>query len=219
MRLGKLMMIVLIVSLMLTAAGCSKTYFFDFTEEVDLVRDDGTWSSFGNPVVLSDNGLFMAANWIAVPHVYSGNLTATVRFDLDTDQDNYVPYFEVYLSAKNGFSNSQGYAGISFYNVGQDTAFYNIYHSNSSEGTTNYLESQTPIPGIDTVGLNTLVIEQRGGILTFWLNDAFIVAFNPSRYNVDLYCLNIQSTQDSQKSCLFYRDVKIEYEGTRELIP
>lgn len=219
MKYGKLMMIFLIVSLMLTTAGCSKTYFFNFTKEEDLIRADGTWSSLDDNFVLSSEGLFMANNWVAVPHVYTGDLTATVRFDLDTGQINTVSFIKVYLSAMNGFSDSEGYAGISFSKVGTDTASYAIFHGNSSQGSISYLDWQTPIPGIDTVGLNTLVIEQRGGLLTFWLNDAFIVAFNPSRYNVDQYCLVVESIQDSEKSCLYYRDVKIEYEGTRELIP
>jgi len=219
MRLGKLMMIALIVSLMLTAAGCSKTYFFDFTEEEDLIREDGTWSSVCNLFVLSSEGLFMAPDWVSAPHVYSGDLTATVRFDLNTDHDNFVSYFEIYLSTTNVFLNSEGFAGISFSNVGIDTSTFIIFHGNKDQGGTAYQGPQTPIPALNTVGLNTLVIEQKSGVFTFWLNGAFLATFNPSRYDTDLYCLTIGSSQDSQNDCLFFRDVKIEYKGTRELVP
>lgn len=218
MKAGKLMLILVVTSMLLLTAGCTKTYYFNFTKEDDLARNDGTWSSYDDSYKHTVEGLFPYAAWVAVPHVYSGDLTATIKFELNTNSANSVPKVEFYLSAKNGWFESDGYAGIAIDDIGLASTNFDVYHANYSQGGLYYLQDQSPVPGLDPVGINTLVIEQKSGALSFWLNDEFLAAFNPTRYNVDLYCLNIYGMQDENKSCMFIKDVKIEYSGTRELI-
>lgn len=70
--------------MMPSTTGYSKICTFDFTEEGDINRKDGTWLVNGVLLYLSSENLFMPNGYITAPHIYEGDLKATVSFLLDT---------------------------------------------------------------------------------------------------------------------------------------
>lgn len=212
------LILIFLVFMMLASAGCTRAYSFDFTKEKDFYREDGIWSFHDNLCELSNNGLFMFNSWVAAPHIYTGDLKATVRFKLEANSSNYVPQFSVLFSSDGSWYSSWGYAGIRFDNVGHPAASYTIFQGNIFDGPFTIMTNVSPIPGMIINGLNSLTIEVTGGSFAFWLNGNLVAAnIIASYYKADSYCLSIHSIQDISKRLLYFTDVRIEYDGARTL--
>lgn len=219
MRVVRPVVFLILIAMMLSTAGCSKIYIFDFTEESDIYRKDGAWSADGVLLYLSSEGLFMPNGCITAPHIYKGDLKATVSFLLDTDENNPVWEFNIVFSSDGSWYSSEGYVDIHFCNVGTPGAYYTIGQGNIFDGPFSIVSHVSPIPGMIINGLNRLVIDIKGAALSFWLNDNLVMAdVIPAYYEADTYCLSIRSYQEASSRRLYYTSVKIEYEGTRILV-
>jgi hypothetical protein len=214
----RMLAVVAVLVFLALSAGCDKSYFFNFKTETDLIREDGTWVTYDTNYELSSDGLFMENCWAAVPHVYTGNLTAIVSFSLNATASSDI-YMEAYLSETAGFMGSAGCAGIRFIDLGSPTANYVIWNYNDSDGYNQIYSNISPIPGIVNDGINELRIIKVGDALTFKLNGVTIVSnVVPPLYESDLSGLTVMSQQDASRKDMYYRSVKIIYSGEQTLL-
>lgn len=217
MKIWALLAVIFLAFSLTSTTQSSNSYFFDFTKEADLLRDDGNWSTFNKSYTQTSSGFLLHNCWASVPHIYKGDLVATVKFELNVSAANLAS-MDIYLSASAGYEISDGYAGIKLIDLGGPNQRYSIFNGHKPDAYAVIVGNISPIPKVITNGMNELKIVKKGTAFEFWLNGSAITSgIVPPLYNSDQYCLAIWSGQDLAKKAIVYKSVLIEYDGIQTL--
>lgn len=223
MKLARLVTICFLAASLALFSGClSKSYFFDFTEEPDLSRADGTWTTGSASYSLDEeDGLILKNIGAAAPHFYNGDFKVTWVFELgDTDTYHRSMYF--YLGSEIGYPlppDTDWYGGIAMadaqYSVGD---YHFIYICNGF--STNITLSKPVDEIVVSPGLNTMVISKTGDTLSFSLNSVELGPdFTIEDYNQDWYCPQMLTFYEpaSPWNLVVYKDFEVKYKGNQIL--
>lgn len=195
--------------ILLSTAGClNKMYFFDFTSEPSLDREDGSWvERYEDDFELSEDGLELWNNMVSAPVGFKGDLELTVVFKLNVNVDASAN-LEILLAADIG--DNDPCMGIDIFNMGLDSEFYSIF-----KYSVPLYGEISPIPVLHRGGTNEFKLTKTGNLLKFWLNGVTLMANVPIvDYGFDIFSPHIYCLQEEGSEAIFIRSVRVRYDGT-----
>lgn len=216
MRMLRFSLISALILVMLGTAGCEKSYYFNFTLEKDLLRNDGNWIASNDQFELTGGGLLMNGCYILAPHLYEGDVEVYVKFNLDVDPGSSGADMDFSLYSPIGTDNECGIS-ISLKNLGTVDEGYLISNSGGMQ-VDMLVPYNAPIPGLNNGEVNVLKIVRKLGRFYFYINDIPVgLNLDATLYTSNLGCLWMLCQQDPMEEQVLIKDVKIIYEGERFL--
>ncbi len=216
MRTVRFAAICLTILAMLGAAGCQKSYYFNFTVERDLLRSDGNWIAWNDQYELSAKGLLMNDCFIMAPHFYEGDVEVILRFGLDVEPGSSGADIDFSLYSPTETDSECGIT-ISFRKLGTAEEAYYISHYGDMQADL-LVPFSAPIPGLLNGQINVIRIVRKLGRFYFYMNDEPVATnLDATYYTSDLGCLTMLCHQDPMEEQVLIKDVKIIYEGERFL--
>ena len=219
MRIGKLLMIAFILSVLVTAGGCTQYYRFDFVSEQDLTNDEGVWREYtegGSKDFDSERGIRLSDYVIRTPMSFKGDFTITIDFYLKLDAINYsdIGFFLCDDNYPDDFNQifyiSLNYAG---------TTKKNLYVSEWQEDPSLFEEEeydQTPPSDIVSNGDNTFVLEKTGDIIYLTFNDKYIYGpYTLDHYSRNTFYPTLAAYQDMlpfEDFGVYIKNIEVKYE-------
>lgn len=212
MKLTRIALTALLISVALLSAGCMKTWSIDFT------NNQGGWNSligWEDPGINScgDYGLLLSGMTIMGNYGFTGNVEYSVTFDLDVAPGNELESFEVYLG--NGTDPASQFLKVKFEQVGSSSMEYYAMFDN---GTKVY--DAIYIPGTVHSGSNTVKIMVEEGLVSFYMNNA--VLFEDSsieNYSAPFlvpYVFVQQGSPEEDEELLMLKSLKVKYSGDKQ---
>lgn len=222
MKATRYLLILTTILVLALSAGCTRSYFFNFEKEADLARLDGDFYVYENPdgsYFLSSNGLFVQNCWLGVPHLYSGNFTVTIDFELDVS-DTSTAQIGLHLSTQAGLWGADWTGGIDLNGLGEvPNGHYYTYYDPGSGNV--YIETGEPITAaIATDGQNVVKIVKEANHVDFMLNGVTIgLGMDIIGSSSDMFCPHFYACQSTSVVAVLFESIRIDYEGERVLLP
>jgi len=157
-------LLVLVLALVVSLAGCSKTYTFDFTTAPNMnewyLQD---WFSPYTCIVDSD-GLYLNGKIAVGPYGFTGDFSMSFVFELHATDSSPVTMIEIILGYDGSAPVAQ-YISALFSDLGSDASeSYNLYENGGS------YSSGAAVPGLNYNGTNTLKIVETGDNIKMYMN-------------------------------------------------
>ncbi len=214
MKATRVAIIMSVILLMTSLAGCSRIWFFGFTSGMSI--SDWHIDDWGGSYTHDDKGLMI--NYLAffTPFAFTGDFTLTLVFTLDTTSESTAD-FEIGLYDQISTQISDNIVNNHFNNVG-DTALEYIGISEFGPSTdpawnltmTEYVE----IPGIIRDGRNTYTLVKTGDDINIMIIGAEIAYFTMGLYESDRYVIMIGCDQ-SDDGIVYFETIKVQYTGDK----
>lgn len=215
MKGNRLAFLAIVVLLMLSLQGCSKSWSVDFTTVDDI--DDWKEQDYNIPHEhsLSSDGLFIDGDILTAPIGFSGDFTLTITFMLNDVEPMAVSAFEVFLNQGEDFP-SEEYIRIQFKTMAGSISTGNYYITETAP--TVSLDSVASIPGLNSIGLNVLTFDKKGTHVTVHMNDgllcdAYLSSYSPTWYFPILY------VHGAATGRMFIKSIKVAYDGDTAPLP
>lgn len=207
--------VLLLLAMAAFTAGCKGEYFFSFKAEQSLGDSKGEWIMENDDYLFVPNGLGMQDANAACPKRFSGDFTATFTFRLKID-GAHRHTFGIAFSDYTFYSSPENDLEIEFFNVHSATPTYTITDSAVGIGSTTY-HPVDDVPDFDLDGLNVVVVEKVGDIITVYHDSAIWATFTLTKYDSKWFGPNLfiynHDAQDPSYGLIF-ESIKVEYNGS-----
>lgn len=214
MRATKVAIYAFALLMMLSLAGCSRIWFFDFTGGASI--SDWHIDDWGGSYTRDDQGLKIDYLGFFTPFAFTGDFTLTVVFTLDTTSEETTD-FEIGLYDNIGTAISDNIVNNHFNNIG-NTAFEYIGVSElgpSIDPDWNYTVTEyVEIPGIIRDGRNTYTLAKTGDDIEIKINGAGIADFTMGFYESDRFVIMI-GCDPSDDGVVCFETIKVQYNGNK----
>ncbi len=214
MRYLRMLVIMAVLLVAVSSSGCKFwTWAYDFTAPEASLED--WYCNYGGDYELDDAGLAMRHVTISTPVYFIGDLTATVTFDLDVDEERNAR-LEVGLSEGIFWEAVDGMY-IDMWCIGNpDSEGWLIEEWDSDNYV--YYEEQGPIGPVIYEGENVLKLTKCGDSYTFFLNGAKMFTMVAKFADLSENFLNIWTGQ-AELGNLIVKNVEVKYEEISEPWP
>lgn len=169
---------VVLVLLVIAAsvAGCLASYTFDFIDEGDLVNEQGAWFADGPTHSFTGQGLWMADYMVTAPYGYSGNFKCTFEFYVNygTDPVEWMSFLLIDDKWQDGVSVAK-FFGLTIHNYSSSFALaspaytgpeYSVWQGSDFD----YFNKNAEPPGMVNNAINVVEISKRGEYFTVRMN-------------------------------------------------
>lgn len=205
-----------VISISLLLSGCAaKSYWFDFTDEPDLARNDGVWTTQStNYELIPSTGLILKGIWAAAPHFYNGDFKVEYVFEIKTD-DTYYRIIYSLLSSDVDINEADWWGGLCItdfmYNIGD------FHLSYVQKGSFYPIATQLPVSQILVYpGQNSVTIEKTGDLFSIELNGVELeTGLEVSGYSLDWFCPVIISGYEPMApwDLIVFKSLEVLYKG------
>lgn len=205
MRRYKMLCAIAAIVLMASLAGCGgDSWSFDFKKETDV---DAFSKLMICPPFYWDRsilGLELDGYAFSGPYYYMGDLTMTVKFNLETDSSNTVDVKLGLFSASSLLP--EDFVGVYCLKLG-DNASDNIYMAEGTDTDIRLVSGNQP--SYNKKGTNTIKIVRKGDNYSATLNGALIASFDAVYcFPEELYPWMLSSSYGGKA---YITSIKVEY--------
>ncbi len=210
MKAARSAAIIIALAAVISMAGCSKTYTFNFTTAPNMnewyLQD---WFSPYTCIIDSD-GLYLNGKIAVGPYGFTGDFTMSFVFELHVTNATPVTMIEILLGYDGAAPVSQ-YITALLSNLGSDsTESYNLYENGGS------YSSGAAVPGLNYNGTNTLKIVKTGDNIKMYMNAVNICDSDIISCNLVTFYprLNVSSSSGDR---MRFKRLEVKYSG--DMIP
>ncbi len=209
--------IALLMLSIIILGGCREqgTWTVDFTDVTNI--DD--WEIWGDYSIGTDGLWLDNESEVNAPVAFSGDFTLTLSFTLATKVDGYG-YMELFFTQD---WDEDFWSGVFFNDFSSNSTIeYGAYeHDNIHDLSRDLFIDEDMITSLDRNGNNVMEVVKLGNHFTVFLNDIQIFAYNQDDYyESNYYCPALYSDDwDNITNSIFYKDITVEYNGTKVTLP
>jgi len=214
MKYLRMLAIALVLLVAVSSSGCKFwTWAYDFTAPGATLED--WYCDYGGEHELDENGLAMKHISISTPVYFIGDITVTVAFELDVDEDSGAR-IEIGLTEDVLWASDDGMY-IDLWCIGdQENEGWMIEEWDTDDDV--YYQNNGPIGPIIYQGENMLKLTKCGDTYTFFLNGAKMYAMTAKFADLNDNFVNIWTGQ-TELGNLLIKNVEIKYEEISEPWP
>lgn len=217
MKATRIAISVLAILLLFSLSGCNKTWYVNFTNGSSIA--DWHIDDWGGSYTHDSQGLRIDYLGFFSPFSFTGDLTLTIVFTLDTASDRTVD-FEVGLYDNINGHLSDNKINNHFNNVGNTSLEY-IGVSEfgpSIDPDWHYTITQhVEIPGINRNGRNTYKLVKIGNDISITMNDSTVANFTMGYYEAENFIILI-GADACNGGIVCFKSLKLQYTGERSPI-
>ena len=209
MRVGRLLLIAVVLLAMIGMQGCAKTWSVDFTR----VSNINNWLLSSDYIIVPGIGLVLEdSNNVTAPIVLTGDFAITVRFKLATTTDQRV-LGAIWLGSIPNYPFSQSIISFYFEHGGASDPYFEIWTDGPTTDIDLMNTSSTEIPGMANNAINTYTIVKTGDNFEARLNGVLLWSWFNTRYESDTFYLTLNSSWLTNNQVI-YKSVKIEADSS-----
>ena len=155
---------VVLALMLLTLAGCTQKYSFNFVKEKDAENSQGAWNEEDEIEYLT-LGAYLNDDALTSPFRFKGDFTVDIQFHVNVGAEHYLNWLEIYLIDTDGWDYTK--------NIGLGMYFQSPGSGKSWTGTSTigFTEAPGSLPGIVLDGTNNLRIAKTGNKIDIKMND------------------------------------------------
>lgn len=217
MKTCRFSLAVLLLIALVSLSGCNKTWSFDFTETTDI-SDWNQDAAGGTLRSLDANGLVLDGLAISTPMSFTGNVTATIEFALDTDSSDTL-YLQFAFTDDPSYSAMDNYLMIWMDYVGAvGSEAFQVEDYNESTGSSivTSLSNGNISPYLNRSGDNTFVMKKKNSEFEFYINGEFLDGGNMEHFNSQ-DCYIRLSSELSRGGTVYFKRISVVYTGKTSL--
>ncbi len=214
MKYLRMLAVAIVLLVALSGAGCKFwTWAYDFTAPGATLED--WYCDYSGDYTIGADGLAMRHIIISSPVYFIGNITVTVAFDLDVDEDSKAR-FEIGLTEDVLWSSDDGIY-IDLWCIGnQESEGWIIYEWDKDNNI--YYQENGPIGPLLYQGENVLKLTKCADTYTFFLNGVKMYTMKAKYADLSESFVNIWTGQ-TELGNLLIKNVEVKYEEISEPWP
>ena len=194
---------------LITLAGCTKKYTFDFVKEQDAEDAQGAWNEEDEIEYLA-LGAYLNDDALTSPFRFKGDFAVDIQFYVNVGTEHYLNWLDIYLIDTNSWAYTK--------NIGLGMYYQSPSSGKSWTGTSTigFSEAPGPLPGIVLDGTNNLRIAKTGNKIDIKMNDEAYPQFTIAPADeLDSYNILISAYDDGnlEHKGFYLQKVVVSYES------
>jgi len=198
--------IALFVIVCISLSGCTKTWSVVFEDVYDLAGWNIYIYDAEAKYYIDSNGLMLDAYGAEGPIAFSGDVTMSIDFEMFSSPSNPIQHLSFAFTGYPG----DDYLSMNLYDFCSETEERYVFYDGSFS---NKVEFNTPVPGINYIGTNSLTFSKTNNNVTIKLNGTEIYNSPYSFFSSDYVVPLIGAVALQSSGYVLFKNIKVQYSG------